>query len=168
MRVSTSFSIQARSLDISTGGHPNKMPFSGVLTKIDEPSDAAPEGSGGKRVMITMEAARSGLESLLSMAVDFTSELDGHDPQAKIGVITGADIDGRDLRIKGFIYAADFPELAALIKANKDRLGFSFEARELMTTDPQADPIPIAECIFTGAAILFKDKAAYKSTSISI
>jgi hypothetical protein len=52
------------------------------------------------------------------------------------------------------------------IRANKNRLGFSFEARDLMTTDPEADPIPIAECVFTGAAILFKDKAAYRSTGI--
>jgi hypothetical protein len=56
--------------------------------------------------------------------------------------------------------------VAAQIKANKDNLGFSFEARDLMTTDSNADPIRIAECVFTGAAILLKDKAAYRTTSI--
>jgi hypothetical protein len=35
-----------------------------------------------------------------------------------------------------------------------------------MTTDPDANPIPIAECVFTGAAILLKDKAAYRTTLI--
>jgi hypothetical protein len=49
------------------------------------------------------------LDSLLGMAVDFTPELDGHDPQAKIGVITGAEIKGHDLCIEGFLYAAEFP-----------------------------------------------------------
>jgi hypothetical protein len=35
-----------------------------------------------------------------------------------------------------------------------------------MTTDPHADPIQIAECVFTGAAILLKDRAAYETTKI--
>ena len=160
-------SMQARSLDIPTEKHPNKMPFSGILTRIDEPSDAAPDGSGGARVMITMEAAEKALDSLLGMAVDYQQNWDGHDPQAKIGVITGAEIQDNAIRVNGFIYAADFPEVAKQIKANKHALGMSFEARDLMTTDPKADPIPIFDCVFTGAAILLRDKAAYKTTSIS-
>jgi hypothetical protein len=36
-----------------------------------------------------------------------------------------------------------------------------------MTTDPDAEPVAIVECTLTGAAILFKDKAAYKSTSLN-
>ena len=160
-------SLLARSLDIPTDPHPNKLPFSGVLTKLEEPSDAAPEGSGGKRIMLTRSAAENALDSLLGMAVDFCPEFDGHDPQAKIGVITGATIDANEIRIHGFIYAADFPDVAKEIKANKDQLGFSFEAKNLWTSDPEADPVPIAEMVFTGAAILLKDKAAYHSTSIS-
>ena len=160
-------SLLARSLDIPTDAHPNKMPFSGVLTKIEEPSDAAPEGSGGKRIMLTKAAAENALDSLLGMAVDYCPEFDGHDPRAKIGVITGATIDANEIRIHGFIYAADFPDVAAEIKANKNELGFSFEAKNLWTTDAEADVVPIAECVFTGAAILLKDKAAYHSTSIS-
>jgi hypothetical protein len=158
----------ARSLDVSTNVHSNRLPFSGVLTKIGVPSDAPPEGSGGRCIMLTNEAGEVGLDSILGMAVDFTSEFDGHDPQSKIGVITGSWIDGNAICINGFIYAADFPEEAAFVKANKDKLGFSFEACDLLTNDPDADPISIAECVFIGAALLFKDKAAYKSTSIFI
>jgi hypothetical protein len=159
-------SMLARSLDIPTDAHPNKMPFSGILTKIDQPSDSAPEGSNGQRVMITMEAAKKALDSLLGMAVDYQPDFDGHDPKAKIGVITAADIEGDTIRVNGFIYAADFPDIAKQIKANKHALGMSFEARDLMTTDAKADPIPIFDCVFTGAAILLKEKAAYKTTSI--
>jgi len=166
-KVVAAVSMQARSLNIPTEKHPNKMPFSGVLTKIDEPSDAAPDGSNGQRVMITMEAAQKALDSLLGMAVDFQPNFDGHNPQAKIGVITAADIVDNTIQVNGFIYAADFPEVAKQIKANKHALGMSFEARDLWTTDPKADPLPIFDCTFTGAAILFKDKAAYKTTSIA-
>jgi hypothetical protein len=163
----TSVSIQARSLDIPNDAHPNRMPFSGILTRIGEPSDAAPEGAGGARVMITVEAAKKNLDSLLGMAVDYQADFSGHDPKAKIGVITSAAIEDNAIVIKGFIYAADFPELAAEIKANKDALGFSFEARDLLTNDAAADSIPIVDCVFTGAAILLKEKAAYRTTSLA-
>jgi hypothetical protein len=82
-------------------------------------------------------------------------------------VITAATIDGNAILIEGFIYAADFPEVAAEIKASQDALGFSYEARNLYTNDPDANPCVITDCVFTGAAILRKDKAAYRTTSIA-
>jgi hypothetical protein len=142
--------LQAMSLNISLDdGHPNKMPFSGVMTRIDEPSDRPPEGSGGRLITISAEAAEKALSSLLGMAVDYKPELDGHNPQAKIGVITAANIDGDAILIEGFIYAADFPEVAAEIKASQDLLGFSYEARNLYTNDPDANPCVITDCVFT-------------------
>jgi uncharacterized coiled-coil protein SlyX len=75
-------------------------------------------------------------------------------------------IDG-ELRVGGFIYAADFPKVAAAIKANKDLLGFSYEARELYCDDPDANPVRITDCVFTGATILLKQKAAYRHTRLA-
>lgn len=147
--------------------HPNRMPFSGVLTKIDEPSNNPPHGSDGKCVMLTRAAVEAALPSLLGMGVDYTPGFDGHDAQRKIGVITGATIDGSDLRIEGFLYAADFPEEAAEIKANKNALGFSFEAQQILVESLEPDPLVIIGCVFTGAAILLKDKAAYTTTSLA-
>ena len=161
-------SIDAMALNIATNDdHPNKMPFSGVLTKLDEPSDFAPGGAAGKRIIVTTEAAQKALESLLGMAVDFTPSFDGHDTKAKIGIITSAEIVGNEIRISGFVYAADFPETAELIQALKDVLGFSFEAQRLYVEDPSADILRITELTFTGAAILRKDKAAYQTTSLA-
>jgi hypothetical protein len=161
-------SIDAMALNIATDDdHPNKMPFSGVLTKLDEPSDFAPGGAAGKRIIVTTEAAQKALESLLGMAVDFTPSFDGHDIKAKIGIITSAEIVGNEIRISGFVYAADFPETAELIQALKDVLGFSFEAQRLYVEDPSADILTITELTFTGAAILRKDKAAYQTTSLA-
>jgi hypothetical protein len=54
--------------------------------------------------------------------------------QAKIGVITAANIEGDAILIEGFIYATDFPEVAAEIKASHDLLGFSYEAHNLYTS----------------------------------
>jgi hypothetical protein len=105
-----------------------------------------------KRIVLTMRAVEAAMDSLLGIAVDFTPELYGHDPQTKFGIITTADIKGNDLYIEGFLYAGDFPTIVAEIEANRRRLGFSFQARDLMTTDPDAEPVPIIQGVFTGAA----------------
>jgi hypothetical protein len=164
---SEAMAIEAMSLNIANSGHINKMPFSGILTRIGTSSDKPPGGAAGKYVVVTMEAAEAALPSLLGMAVDYTPFYDGHDSQAKIGIITSAVIEGNAIVIEGFVYASDFPEQAAFIREHKDVLGFSFEADEIWVSDPNADPLNIVACTFTGAAILRKDKAAYQSTSIA-
>jgi hypothetical protein len=166
-RVAGSWKLDAMALNIDNGGHANKMPFSGVLTFVDRPSDSAPAGSHGRRVTITAECADKALPTLMGMAVNYCAGYDGHDPKAKIGIITSADVVGNEIHVGGFIYAADFPEVAAEIKANKDLLGFSYECREIFTDDPDANPVRITDCVFTGAAILLKAKAAYKHTSLA-
>lgn len=160
--------LRCMSLNIDTDDdHPNKMPFTGVLTKLDVPSDEPPGGANGKRIIVDANAARKALSSLLGMAVDFTPSFDGHDTQAKIGIITSADIVGNELQISGFVYAADFPNVADMIQKLKNDLGFSFEAQRLQVEDMSADILRIIDLTFTGAAILLKDKAAYTTTSLA-
>jgi hypothetical protein len=145
--------------------HPNRMPFSGVLTFVNQPSDLPPGGSGGKRTYLPKDVAEKALESLLGMAVDFSDDLSAHDVTQKIGVITGAEIVGDEVRIEGFFYAADFPQECARIQEEKEDLGFSYEVRA--QTRPMGDLLQIVSCVFTGAAVLYKDKAAYQSTSLA-
>lgn len=92
-------------------GHPNRVEFRGVLTAIDMPSQKPPAGSGGKRVILTKKAAEAALPTLLGMAVDYTPSFDRHDARRKVGVITQADIVGRNLEVAGYLYAKDFPEI---------------------------------------------------------
>ena len=160
--------LAAMSLAVpATPDHPNKLAFSGVLTKIDEPSDRAPLGSFGRRVQLARAAVEAALPTLLGMAVDFAPGLDGHDTTRKIGVITGAEVAGNELRIEGFFYAADFPEAIARIRADKAAMGFSFEAQRILVEDLEADPLVITACVFTGAAVLQKDKAAFITTRLA-
>jgi hypothetical protein len=92
-------------------GHPNRAGFRGVLTLVDVPSEKAPSGSSGRRVVLTRAAAEAALPSLLGMAVDYAPTFDRHDVRRKVGVITSADIVGRNLEVAGFLYARDFPEI---------------------------------------------------------
>lgn len=159
--------FEAMALEVpDTPDHPNKVPFSGILTRIDEPSDNPVGGANGKRVLIPKAVAEAALASILGMGVDYAPGLSGHDAQKKIGVITAATIEGDGIHIQGFLYGADFPAVVADIQARKSLLGFSYEA-QASVADWKADPVEVTGCVFTGAAILLKDKAAYTSTSLS-
>lgn len=159
--------ISAMSLAVpETPGHPNKMPFTGILTRIDEPSDRPPEGTKGHRVMIPKAVAEQALASLLGMAVDFRPDLKGHDNQNKIGVITDAHIEGNAIKIAGFAYQKDFPNACASLRAQQEKLGFSYEC-DAAVEDPKADIWVATYVIFTGAAVLKKDLAAYTTTSLA-
>lgn len=96
-------------------GHPNRAAFRGVLTMVDAASQRAPSGSGGRRVVLTKQAAEAALPSLLGMALDYAPTFDRHDVRRKVGVITSADVVGHNLEVGGYLYAKDFPDIVAEI-----------------------------------------------------
>ena len=151
--------------------HPNRHPFSGVLTRLDIASNFPVGGTTSKKVIIPTHVAEAALASLLGMAIDYKKDFDGHDRKAKIGIITEATIGeldlvlGTPLNIAGFFYAADFPKELGFIQAERESLGFSYEA-EAFVENMNSDPWVCSACDFTGAAILYKDKAAFTATSI--
>ncbi len=220
-------------------GHPNRVGFRGVLTTVDVPSHRAPSGAKGHLVVLTRQAAEAALPSLLGMALDYSPTLDRHDVRRKVGVITGADIVGRNLELEGYLYARDFPEIVKEIgksgrsadsisvegsaernfssKASRwaegyrlgsslrsvaegiitlaDRmvprwkreqyrptiraeasvqmpgaggLGLSYEVTDVLLRDTTEVIWRLEKVTFTGAAILRRDKAAYRNTWIEL
>lgn len=150
-------------------GHPNRVPFEGVLTTVNEPSDKAPAGARGHRVMLTRDAAEKALPSLLGMAVDYRPGWDGHDARRKIGLLTEASVEGRNLVVRGYLYARDFPDVAQAIQAHAPQsLGMSYELADARVHDMSADIWKLTRVTFTGAAVLLREKAAYRSTSFKM
>jgi hypothetical protein len=149
-------------------GHPNRLPFEGVLTLVDTPSDKAPNGSRGHRVILTRAAAEAALPSLLGMAVDYKAGWDGHDARQKCGIITAAEIEGNRLAVAGYLYARDFPELEQKIQSSDSVMGMSYELADAHVADMHASVWTLTRATFTGAAILLRDKAAYRSTSFRL
>ena len=161
-------------------GHPNREPFRGVLTLVDTPSDKAPAGSRGHRVILTRAAAERALPSLIGMALDYAPSFDRHDARRKVGVITRAEITGNELELSGYLYAKDFPELVRQIElggihastASRRRpanpLGMSYELADATVADVRARIWTLTRVTFTGAAILRRDKAAYRDTWIEL
>jgi hypothetical protein len=140
--------------------------FEGVLTMVNAASDKAPAGAHGPRVMLTREAAKEALPSLLGMAVDYRPGWDGHDARRKIGLLTEANLIGRRLMVRGYLYARDFPEVARAIKAQSpETMGMSYELADARVEDMRDEVWKLTHVTFTGAAILLREKAAYRETS---
>jgi hypothetical protein len=148
-------------------GHPNRLPFEGVLTLVDVPSDKAPSGARGHRVVLTRAAAEAALPSLLGMAVDYKAGWDGHDARQKCGIITAAELDGRRLTVAGFVFSRDFPEVEQRLGI-EGAMGMSYELAEAHVADMRAQIWTLTRATFTGAAILLRDKAAYRDTSFRL
>jgi hypothetical protein len=116
--------------------------------------------------MLTREAAEKALPSLLGMAVDYRPGWDGHDARRKIGLLTEANLVGRRLVVSGYLYARDFPEVAEAILAHAAQaMGMSYELADARVEDMRAEVWKLTRVTFTGAAILLREKAAYKETS---
>lgn len=149
--------------------HPNRVAFDGVLTVVDEPSTRAPSGARGHRVVLTKAAALTALPSLLGMAVDFTPAWDGHDARRKCGVITEADVAGKQLKVSGYLFAKDYPEVMRYLKRSvRGEMGMSYELANAHVEDMNAQIWTLTRATFTGAAILLRDKAAYRDTHFAL
>jgi len=174
--------------------HPNRTPFRGVLTLVDTPSDRAPSGARGHRVILTRAAAEAALASLLGMGLDYTPSLDGHDARRKVGIVTEALVapaSGRlsrehpapamaggtpartaaetaALHVSGYLFARDFPDIVRELRANARSLGMSYEIADARVADIRATVWVLKEVTFTGAAVLRREKAAYRNTWIEL
>jgi hypothetical protein len=190
--------LQSMAIDLPpVAAHPNRARFRGVLTLVDTPSDRAPSGARGHRVVLTRAAAEQALPSLLGMGLDYTPLLDRHDTRHKVGIITEANIvsshrspvsrrhpgDGRlatgdFVEIAGYLYARDFPDVMRELRrqtiageggrATWHALAMSYEITDARIDDLRAVIWTVSECTFTGAAILRRDKAAYRDTWIEL
>lgn len=145
--------------------------------------------------MLARKAAEAALASLLGMGLDYAPSLDRHDTRRKIGVITRAEIVGKQLELNGYLFAKDFPEivrkiglgsgtwrsrdageangrpsLRATTRGNRAHtvLGMSYEIADARVADVRSRVWTLTHVTFTGAAVLRRDKAAYRDTWIEL
>jgi hypothetical protein len=183
-RAGAALAMQAMAVEFpEVHGHPNRLPFEGCLTLVDVASDKAPSGARGHRVILTRAAAEAALPSLMGMAVDYKAGWDGHDARQKCGIITSATLEDQRLLVEGYLFARDFPEIeqkmlgasensaseAESAAGNTSRqMGMSYELADAHVADMRASIWTLTRATFTGAAILLRDKAAYRGTSFKL
>lgn len=158
----------------------NRTPFSGIVTKVDKPSDGVPGGSWGKVVFPSKEMEKA-LHLLIGMPVNaefdsggFTgsSYLSYHDEDNIIGVFTEAWISGDDVRVKGHLFSETYPQEVRIIKslAKQGDLGMSIEVEVEGIKEVDYEGETVLETYGLtplGAAILFKDRAAFEKTKFA-
>ncbi len=161
-------------------GHPNRLPFRGVLTLVGVASQRSPSGARGHRVMLTRSATEAALPSLLGMALDYAPALDAHDARRKIGIITEADIvpmpqsktarsDRTNCDQADICLPMTFPTWLDEIRSRSDStLGMSYEIANATVPNQEALIWTVTSFTFTGAAVLRRDKAAYPQTWIAV
>ena len=154
--------------------HPNKLQFRGLLARLNELSDRAPNGARGHRVSISSLVAERAMASLIGMGVNYHPDLLRHDARLKVGVITEAEITENELLVRGHLFARDFPEVAKLLarsgrlEASAAQLGMSYEGTEVKVANMRHKEWVIEQIVFTGASILKRDSAAYGATWIEL
>lgn len=143
--------------------HPNRMTFRGIVTRLDEPSTRPPNGSQGKKIIVPSSVAAERLHTLVGMGLNYAPSLDAHAQRRKVGVITRAWIDDKDLWCEGTIWKSDFPESVEDLKGRSD-LGMSMELGNVKCHNQSAPIWELNDFCFTGATILLKSAAAYQNT----
>ena len=162
--------LEAMALEMpKVSGHPNRLPFHGVLTLVGIASQRPPSGARKHRVMLTRRATEAALPSLLGMALDYAPALDAHDARRKIGVITEAEIvplkaaspdPAAQIAVSGFLYAHDFPDVVDELRAGHGSLGMSYEITDAFVVSPASPIWTVTSFTFTGAAVVRREKAA--------
>lgn len=163
------------------GSHPNKAPFKCALFAVDVPSDGSPGGAGGKLIRISSSVCDKYLQTFVGMAlnIDYVNGMADHDPRFKVAVIEKAfrAMDGYAW-IEGYIYAKDFPDVVATIRYynglaaeynwSEYQFGASLEMEaSVQNAEDVENVLDVIEFCGTGAAILFAEAAAYKTTSFA-
>ena len=75
----------------------------------------------------------------------------------------------QQLLIEGYIFARDFPEVVAeMERLGRAGLGMSYEIADVRVVDTAAPVWVATEFTFTGAAVLKKEKAAYRGTWVEL
>lgn len=161
--------------------HPNKVPFTCSLFAVDKPSDAPPQGAGDKLIRISSAVCDQFLSTFegMGMNIDYEDGMNDHEVRFKVGVITKTfrSMEGFAMA-EGYIYGKDFPDVVATVRYYNGlaleyewpeyQFGTSIEMEAKVTTAPDdAGILDVIEFCGTGAAILFADAAAYKTTSFA-
>ncbi len=91
------------------------------------------------------------------------------DPRSS-ALIRGSLLTSR-IEVAGFLYARDFPRILRTLRAQARQphfYGMSYEITDARVADQRAPVWIVTDFTFTGAAVLRRDKAAYRNTSFEL
>lgn len=146
----------------------NRHPISGVLFRIDEPSEAVPAKGPGLPLYIPHDVAASVVNSVSGLPLDAADNLSQHADEDITGVMLSAEVKEKDFVVHGFLWEASRPTKVQAIADNQERLGMS------MTADAWGHESDIdGRKVFwvdrldlKGGNILYAEKATFQQTRL--
>ena len=165
--------ISARNCELSplliaSADESNYHPVSGVLFRIDEPSEYAPAQGSDTPLYISREVALEAIASVPGKPLDAHNQLDRHANNNIVGVMTNAKISENDFIIEGHLWPYNQKDQIQNIVAKKSSLGMSMNAKAVgYKTQVNNTPVfNITKLSILGANILYSNNATYNKTRI--
>ena len=145
-------------------GHPNRVPFEGVLTVVNSPSDKAPAGARGHRVMSDAGGSRKGTAFAAGHGRGLPSGMGrarcaAQDRHVDRGELVGQAAGGAWISVRARLSRSGQGNGGAGAGA----MGMSYELADARVEDMRAEIWKLTRVTFTGAAILLREKAAYRA-----
>ena len=148
----------------------NKIPFTGVLFRMDEPSESAPSKGSEYPLYIPRNIAEPLIQAIASsggLPIDVDDTLSKHSNPNIAGVMTNAEIQGSNFVVHGHLFPWSQKEKVGLILANQKHLGMSMNAlaNGAIVDRGGRKVFEIRDLELLGANVLFKDRATYQKTN---
>jgi hypothetical protein len=146
----------------------NRVPVTGVLFRIDEPSEAVPAKGPGLPLYIPAEVAASIVNTVTGLPLDAHDNLSQHAEEEITGAMLSAEVQGKDFVVHGVLWPASKTSKVKKIAANAEKLGMSMTA-DAWGHEAEVDGNKVFwvdDLDLSGANILFSDCATYQKTRL--
>jgi len=148
----------------------NRSPITGVLFRVDEPSEAVPAVGPGMPLYVPKEVAASIVNTVAGLPLDAHDNLSQHANEAIAGVMLSAELQDKDFVVHGYLWPASKSSQVRNIVANQERLGMSMTA-EAWGHEAEVDGKKVFwvdDIELNGANILFSECATYQKTRLIV
>ena len=161
-------SIGAVTLSAAKHANPNQHPVSGVLFRIDEPSENIPSVGPGLPLYISKEIAAEAVSQVSGLPLDAHDNLSQHANEDIAGVMLSASIEDKDFCVRGYLWGWSKNKKIQSITSAKEKLGMSMNAAAIghEAVVDGTKVFWIDQLILLGANILYSNCATYEKTSL--
>lgn len=175
-KVTLAFQCEAAAEEISAAKRgrrrtpKNRAPITGVLFRVDEPSEAVPAKGPGMPLYVPKEVAASILNTVAGLPLDAHDNLSQHADEEIAGVMLSAELKDQDFVVHGYLWPGSKSSKVSKIVANQERLGMSMTA-DAWGHEAEVDGQKVFwvdDIELGGANILFSDCATYQKTRLIV
>lgn len=148
----------------------NRAPITGVLFRVDEPSEAIPAKGPGMPLYVPQDVAASIVNTVAGLPLDAHDNLSQHADEEIAGVMLSAELKDQDFIVHGYLWPGSKSSKVRKIVANQERLGMSMTA-DAWGHEAEVDGQKVFwvdDIELGGANILFSDCATYQKTRLIV